>query len=469
MPLKLETERNNRMQDQSRHSLLLTDLYELTMSAAFFENNFNPTVSFELFVRSLPEERKFLLVAGLEQALEFIRTARFSSDDIEVIRSNPLFQKVSPGFFEYLRDLRFTGEVWAMPEGTVAFGEEPLLRVTAPIIEAQLLETYLIAEITYQTMVASKAARIVHAARGRSVVEFGTRRAHGPEAGTLAARAAYIGGCTGTSNVEAGARFNIPTVGTIAHSFVMAMPDEEEAFRAYSRVFPDSSVLLLDTYDTLAAVDKIVSAKLKPRGVRLDSGDLGELSKQVRRKLDAAGLQQTQVLASGDLDEYRIEELLSQGSPIDGFGVGTALVTSKDAPSLGGVYKIVEVKEAHGKSYVAKFSEDKVTYPGTKQVFRFSDEKGVFQRDLIACAGESYPQAEQLLELVMKAGEPTVSRSLPEMQAHARRQMDRLPAELLEFTSGANYSVRFSAELERLLQVARVRSGSLIHSSVRRS
>ncbi len=449
--------------------MLLTDLYELTMSAAFFENGFNPVASFELFVRSLPEERKYLLVAGLEQALEFIQGARFSSDDIDAIRANPVFQTVKPAFFEYLRDLRFSGDVWAMPEGTVAFGEEPLLRVTAPIIEAQLLETYLIAEITYQTMVASKAARIVHAAQGRSVVEFGTRRAHGPEAGTLAARAAYIAGCTGTSNVEAGVRFGIPMVGTIAHSFVMAMPDEEEAFRAYSRVFPDSSVLLLDTYDTLAAVDKIVASKLRPRGVRLDSGDLAELSKQVRRKLDAAGLQQTQVLASGDLDEYRIAELLSQGSPIDGFGVGTALVTSKDAPSLGGVYKIVEVKEEHGKSYVAKFSEDKVTYPGTKQVFRFSDEKGTFQRDLIACAGESYPTAEPLMELVMKAGKPMVPRSLPEIQAHAKRQLNRLPLELLEITAGGTYDVRFSAELERLLQIARVRSGSLTHSSLRPS
>lgn len=448
------------MQDRSSHSLLLTDLYELTMSAAFFENGFNPTASFELFVRSLPAERKYLLVAGLEQALEFIRAARFSSEDIEVIRANPTFDNVKPAFFEYLRELSFTGEVWAMPEGTVAFGEEPLLRVTAPIIEAQLLETYLIAEITYQTMVASKASRIVHAAQGRSVVEFGTRRAHGPEAGTLAGRAAYIAGCEGTSNVEAGARFGIPTVGTIAHSFVMAMQDEEEAFRAYTRVFPDSSVLLLDTYETVAAVDKIIGAQLRPRGVRLDSGDLGELSKQVRRKLDAAGLKQTQVLASGDLDEYRIAELLSQGAPIDGFGVGTSLVTSSDAPSLGGVYKIVEVKEAGEKSYVAKFSEDKTTYPGTKQVFRFRDEKGTFERDLIACAGESYPEAEPLLELAMKGGKPVAQCSLANARLRAKDQLRRMPSELRAITGGGQYEVQFSAELERLLSLARARAGS---------
>jgi nicotinate phosphoribosyltransferase len=451
---------------RSSHTLLLTDLYELTMSAAFFENGFNPTASFELFVRSLPPERKYLLVAGLEQALEFIAGARFSAEDIEVIRANPTFHNVGPAFFEYLRDLSFTGEVWAVSEGTVAFGEEPLLRVTAPIIEAQLLETYLIAEITYQTMVASKASRIVHAAQGRSVVEFGTRRAHGPQAGTLAA---YISGCAGTSNVEAGARFGIPTVGTIAHSFVMAMQDEEEAFRAYSRVFPDSSVILLDTYDTVAAVDKIIAAQLRPRGVRLDSGDLAELSKQVRRKLDAGGLQQTQVLASGDLDEYRIAELLSQGAPIDGFGVGTSLVTSNDAPSLGGVYKIVEVKEAGEKSYVAKFSEDKVTYPGTKQVFRFSDEKAKFQRDLIACAGESYSEAEPLLELVMKGGEPVAQRSLAEVQLHAKEQLSRLPSDLRAITGGGKYEVHFSAELERLLNLARARAGALPQSSVHSS
>jgi nicotinate phosphoribosyltransferase len=454
---------------RSSHSLLLTDLYELTMSAAFFENGFNPTASFELFVRSLPPERKYLLVAGLEQALEFIAGARFSGEDIEVIRANPTFHNVGPAFFEYLRDLSFTGEVWAVSEGTVAFGEEPLLRVTAPIIEAQLLETYLIAEITYQTMVASKASRIVHAAQGRSVVEFGTRRAHGPQAGTLAARAAYIAGCAGTSNVEAGARFGIPTVGTIAHSFVMAMQDEEEAFRAYSRVFPDSSVILLDTYDTVAAVDKIIAAQLRPRGVRLDSGDLAELSKQVRRKLDAGGLEQTQVLASGDLDEYRIAELLSQGAPIDGFGVGTSLVTSNDAPSLGGVYKIVEVKEAGEKSYVAKFSEDKVTYPGTKQVFRFSDKKAKFQRDLIACAGENYPEAEPLLELVMKGGEPVADRSLADVRMHAKEQLSRLPSELRAITGGGKYEVHFSAELERLLNLARARAGALPHSSVHSS
>jgi nicotinate phosphoribosyltransferase len=461
-------ESKNRMHE-AHHCLLLTDLYELTMSAAFFENEFNPTASFELFVRSLPPERKYLLAAGLEQALDFIAGARFSGEDIELIRANPAFHEVKPAFFEYLRDLRFTGEVWAMPEGTVAFGEEPLLRVTAPIIEAQLLETYLLAEITYQTMVASKASRIVHAAQGRSVVEFGTRRAHGPQAGTLAARAAFIAGCAGTSNMEAGARWEIPTVGTIAHSFVMAMRDEEEAFRAYSRVFPDSAVLLLDTHDTLAAVDKIVAAHLRPKGVRLDSGNLAELSKQVRRKLDEAGLQQTQILASGDLDEYRIAELFSKDAPIDGFGVGTSLVTSNDAPSLGGVYKIVEVKEEEGKSYVAKFSEDKVTYPGTKQVFRFSDGKGTFQRDLIACAGESYPEAESLLQLAMQGGESVVQGSLVKARSRAKEQLSRLPSELRAITGGGKYEVHFSAELDRLLNLARARAGASPHSSVQRS
>ncbi|HLH06721.1 MAG TPA: nicotinate phosphoribosyltransferase [Terriglobales bacterium] len=456
------------MSEHCNHSWLLTDLYELTMSAAFFENDCNPTASFELFVRSLPPERKYLLVAGLEQAMDFISNARFTGADIEFLRGLPVFHQVQPGFFEYLRDLRFTGDVWAVPEGTVAFGEEPLLRVTAPIIEAQLLETYLIATITYQTMVASKAARIVYAAQGREVVEFGTRRAHGPVAGTTAARAAYIAGCAGTSNVEAGARFGIPTFGTIAHSFVMAAPDEEEAFERYSRVFPDSSVLLLDTYDTLAAVDKIVAAKLQPRGVRLDSGDLAELSKQVRHKLDAAGLQQTKILASGDLDEYRITELLSQGAAIDGFGVGTSLTTSKDAPSLGGVYKIVEVKNQEGKSYVAKFSENKMTYPGTKQVFRFSDRNGTFTHDLIACAGEEYANADELVEPMINAG-ARISEQPPSMQeirSRARQQLERLPSELRATTGGGKYEVQFSQELQRLLQLARDHAHAREHSSL---
>jgi nicotinate phosphoribosyltransferase len=362
------------------HSALLTDLYELTMAAAYFDSGFRARASFELFIRSLPAERSYLIAAGLEQALDYLERVRFQPAEIEYLRRQPVFEHISNGFFDYLHEFRFTGEVWAMPEGTPVFHEEPLLRVTAPIIEAQIVETFLLAIITFQTMIASKAARMVDAAQGRDVIEFGTRRAHGPEAGTLAARAAYIGGCIGTSNVEAGQQFGIPVFGTLAHSFVMAYHDEEEAFRRFQQLFREHSVLLVDTYDTLGAIDKLINAGLRPAAVRLDSGDLYELSREVRRKLDAAGLKETRIFATSDLDEYVISELLARGAQVDAFGVGTSLATSKDAPSLGGVYKLVDVYSDDGPSYRAKLSGGKATYPGCKQVFRGSGRRNVLWR-----------------------------------------------------------------------------------------
>jgi len=438
-------------------SLLLTDLYEITMAAAFFESDFFPLASFELFVRHLPPQRTYLVAAGLEQALDFLESVRFSAEEIDFLRAHPAFKHVRPAFFDYLAQLRFTGEVWAVPEGTPIFALEPLLRVTAPIIEAQLVETFLLTTITFQTSIASKAARIVHAAEGRGVVEFGARRAHGPEAGVLAARAAYLSGFAGTSNVEAGFRFDIPTSGTIAHSFVMAMPDELEAFRRYSQIFPETSVLLVDTYDTLAAVDKIIAAGLKPQGIRLDSGDLVELSRVARRKLDQAGLSATRIFASGYLDEIKIADLIRKGAAIDAFGVGTALATSSDAPALSGVYKLVEVKEGGHKSYHAKFSQDKATYPGTKQIFRLSDASGRYRHDLVACAGEKYPDAEPLLTCVMKDGRRIApSPALSEIRERCSREFERLPERYRELSSPDTYPVKFSGELERLLEFRRV-------------
>ena len=444
--------------NQTTHaSLLLTDLYEITMAAAFFESGFHPLASFELFVRRLPAQRSYLVAAGLEQALDFLESARFSSREIDLLRTHPSFKHVSPAFFDYLGQLRFTGEVWAVPEGTPVFGLEPLLRVTAPMIEAQLVETFLLTTITFQTSIASKAARIVDAAQGQRVVEFGARRAHGPEAGILAARAAYLSGFAGTSNVEAGFCFGIPTAGTIAHSYVMAMPDELEAFRRYSRIFPETSVLLVDTYDTLAAVDKIIAAGLRPQGIRLDSGNLVELSQKARVRLDSAGLTDTRIFASGDLDEMTIAELIRNGAAIDAFGVGTALATSSDAPALGGVYKLVEVKEGSQKSYLAKFSPDKTTHPGTKQIFRFSGGDGQYRRDLIACAGEKYSDAEPLLTCVMKDGKRTeASPSLEKIRERSRRELARLPRRYRELGSQDAYPVEFSGELERLLERVRI-------------
>ncbi|MGH9787487.1 MAG: nicotinate phosphoribosyltransferase [Candidatus Acidiferrales bacterium] len=440
----------------TRHSALLTDLYELTMAAAYFENQFNPSASFELFVRSLPPERGYLLAAGLEQALDYLETLAFTDAEVDFLRRHPVFSHVSDAFFDYLRGLRFTGEVWAAPEGTVVFADEPLLRVTAPIIEAQIVETFLLASLSFQTLVATKAARVVEAAAGRGVVEFGTRRAHGPEAGVLAARAAYLGGCIGTSNVEAGHRFGIPTYGTVAHSFVMAYADEEESFRRFLRVFPEHAILLVDTYDTLAAVDRILASGLRPKGVRLDSGNLVELSKEARRRLDRGGLTETKMFASGDLNEHAIAELLARGAAIDAFGVGTELATSKDAPALGAVYKLVAVHEGPESGSRVKLSEDKATYPGPKQVFRFHDANGRYDHDVVGRDVEAFAEAEPLLAGVMRGGRRlALSPPLNDIRQRAKANLERLPAPCRAFRDPAAYPVRFSRALEELQEEVR--------------
>jgi len=344
------------MPSSSPNSGLLADLYELTMAAGYLETHFEASATFELFVRSLPAKRNFLVTAGLEQALEFLETVRFSSEDIAYLRRHPAFAGISGKFFDYLADFRFTGDVWAMPEGTVSFPDEPLLRVTAPIAEAQIMETALLATVSFQTMIASKAARVAKAAGGRPVVEFGTRRAHGTESGTLAARAAYIGGCKGTSNVRAGQLFGIPTYGTQAHSWIMAHDQEEEAFAEFMRIFPHHSVLLLDTYDVHAALEKIIAIGRKPRGVRLDSGDVAADSIWVRQRLDETGWGDVEIFISGELDEERILSLLEGGARVDTFGVGTSLSTSSDAPSLGVLYKLVELERGGQIREAAKFS-----------------------------------------------------------------------------------------------------------------
>ncbi len=446
------------MPEQDCYSALLTDLYELTMAAAYFENGFLTPASFELFVRSLPPERSYLVAAGLEQALDYLASIRFQPEDIEFLRRQPVFRHISDGFFDYLRAFRFTGEVWAIPEGTPVFQEEPLLRVTAPMLEAQIVETFLLSIITFQTSIASKAARTVEVAQGRDVVEFGTRRAHGPEAGTLAARAAYIGGCVGTSNVEAGRRFGIPIFGTMAHSFIMAYDDEEESFRLFQRLFPEDATLLVDTYDTLAAIDKIIDSGLQPKAVRLDSGNLVELSREVRRRLDQGGLDRTRIFVTSDLDEYVITEMLGRGAQVDAFGVGTSLVTSKDAPALGGVYKLVDVYSADGPSPRAKLSGGKISYPGCKQVFRRAGEDGKYKEDLVARCTEASQGAVPLLACVMRDGQriepaPTLDR----VREHARKEVGKLPDSCRRLHNPAAYPVRFSHELQVLLEEFRAR------------
>lgn len=436
-----------------RYLGLATDLYQLTMAAAYHAYGRNERASFELFVRRLPPQRSYLVVAGLAQALDYLRHLSFSADELEYLRRLPVFAQVKADFFNYLRQFRFTGEVRAMPEGTIAFAGEPLLRVTAPLIEAQLVETFLLATINFQTLIATKAARIVAAAQERDIVEFGARRCHSFGAAIYAARAAFIGGCIGTSNVAAGRLFDIPVYGTAAHSFTMAFDRELDAFRAYHRVFPDSTTLLLDTYDTLNAARLATEFGPALRSVRLDSGDLVALSKQVRAILDEAGMRQTEIMASGDLDEFKIAELLAANAPIDIFGVGTELSTSRDAPALGGVYKLVELEVRGHAVPKMKLSRDKATYPFCKQVWRELDDRGNFIGDVITLAGETEDSSEALLQPVLRNGEfISPAPSLREAQQRARRQLARLPVQYKTLRAAQSYPVRFSAELTRAQQ-----------------
>jgi nicotinate phosphoribosyltransferase len=437
---------------------LITDLYELTMAAGYWQSGkYRDVATFELSVRSLPAHRSYLLAAGLEQAVEYLRELRFGPEEIAFLRKHPALQPVKPEFFDFLAGLRFTGTVWAAPEGTVVFAEEPLLRVTAPIIEAQIVETCLLAMLTYQTTVATKASRMTQVAQGKGIVEFGTRRAHGPHAGWLASRASFIGGCRGTSNVLAGFDLGIPTYGTLAHSWMMSYEEEEDAFRQFTQVYGDSSVLLVDTYDSVEGVRKALHGNLPFRGVRLDSGNFLETSREVRKILDAAGRADVQILASGDLNEYAIAELVRAGAPIDLFGVGTDLVTSRDAPALSGVYKLVEIESGGQKRATAKFSESKISYPGTKQIFRIAPA-GEYERDVLGLASEEYAGAETLLEPVIENGE--MVRPLPpleQVQARAAENLARLPARYRQLEASDLYPVEKSQALRNLLESVRGR------------
>jgi nicotinate phosphoribosyltransferase len=426
---------------------LLTDLYELTMSAGYFEAGIShQTATFELFIRRLPERRSFAIAAGLPQVVEYLLGFRFTSEEIDYLRSLTQFARVSASFFQRLHDLRFTGDLFAVPEGTLLFAGEPVLTVRAPIMEAQIPETYLLAAIGFQTLIATKAARIVHAAGERAVIEFGTRRAHTPEAGALAGRAAYIGGCIGTSNTLTGFRTGIPVYGTAAHSWVLAFPSEREAQRRLQELLGPDTVYLIDTYDTLEGARIAASLGRPLWGVRLDSGDLIELSRAVRRILDEAGLVEAKIMASGDLNEYKIAEIVAAGAPIDAFGVGTELATSSDAPALGGIYKLVEIE---GR-YTAKLSPGKVTFPGAKQIYRFPDH------DLVALANERVGAtgAEPLLRPVIFHGR--LLEPLPDAGAarsRAAESLGRLPEawrRLVE--TAAPYPVEHSPELKALVE-----------------
>jgi len=430
---------------------LATDLYQLTMAAAYFESGLaqEPAV-FELFVRQLPPDRGYLLAAGLEQAVEYLRGLRFDGPSIEHLRTLPVFAGVAAPFWEYLRELRFQGDLEALREGTAVFADEPLLQVRAPLLQAQLVETFLLSVINHQTAIATKAARVVDAAGGRGVVEFGARRAHGFDAALFGARAAFIGGCVGTSNVLAGQVFGIDVYGTAAHSFTMAFEDEAEAFRAFHRVFPQHAILLVDTCDTLEGTRR-AAAIPGLRGVRLDSGDVAALSVQVRRILDEAGHAGAVIVASGDLDEHRIAALTAQGAPVDLYGVGTELITSRDAPALGGVYKLVAVERGGRRAAVRKLSPGKATYPEWKQVFRKRDAAGGFVGDTLGLRGESV-EGEPLLAPVVRAGAPCAG--LPPLSAlreRARRQREALPPGVRGLRDPEAYPVRLSPGLQEVI------------------
>lgn len=425
---------------------LVTDLYQLTMWAAYRKHRPGVRGVFELWFRDLPPNRSFLLFAGLGPALGYLQDLRFTSEQVAALRKLPAFSGLDEGFFRSLEAFRFSCDVWAMPEGTPVFAGEPVLRVAGPIEQAQLVETYLLSVISFSTLVASKAARVRLAAGDARVVDFGSRRAHGPLAACWAARSAYLAGLDGTSNVWASVLLGIPESGTMAHSFVLSFPDELAAFQAFAETFPERTFLLVDTFDTLAAVEKAVSdPHLRFLGVRLDSGDLATLSRAVRAILDHHGRQEVKIVASGDLDEYRIWALRQAGAPIDAFGVGTRMVTSEDAPVLQAVYKLVAVEEPGGSvRAVAKSSAGKKTLPGAKQVFRESDACGVFVRDLVLPAEAKPPQGfyEPLLAPIMREGK--VIAPLPELaetRRYVQEQIARLPKALKSVETVEPYPV----------------------------
>jgi nicotinate phosphoribosyltransferase len=413
---------------------LLTDLYQLTMAHVYFEQGMDDTAVFELVVRRLPSKRRFLLAAGLEQVVDYLEQLRFSAADLEFLKSLGSFPQA---FLEHLADLRFTGSVHGMPEGTPFFADEPILRVTAPIAEAQLVESRLLNIVHFQTLIASKAARCVLAAHGRNLVDFGMRRAHEADAALYAARATYLAGFNGTATVEAGRRFGIPLYGTMAHSFIEAHDHEEEAFRHFIASRPESATLLIDTYDVRRGAERAVALarELGSRGgppairsVRIDSGDLAADARAVRGILDRAGYQQIQILLSGGLDEYRIEKLLREAVPADAFGVGTSVDASDDAPTLDMAYKL---QEYAGKPR-RKRSPSKVSLPGAKQVFRERRAGGEIAGDCITLDGE-HARGESLLSEVMRNGKRVAEKpELKRIRDYCARQLKSLPALLCD-------------------------------------
>ena len=391
-----------------RNLTLLTDLYELTMMQGYYEKGQNENVIFDVFFRQNPCNNGYSVCAGLDQVIDYIKNLHFTYDDVDYLRGLGIFKE---DFLHYLSGFHFSGDIYAIPEGTVVFPKEPLLKVVAPIMEAQLVETAILNIINHQSLIATKTSRIVFAANGDGIMEFGLRRAQGPDAGLYGARAAMIGGCVGTSNVLAGQMFDVPVMGTHAHSWIMSFPDEYTAFKTYAEMYPDNCTLLVDTYDTLKSgvpnairvfqEFKDAGKPLIKYGIRLDSGDLAYLSKEARKMLDEAGFPEATICASNDLDEFLLHDLKMQGAAIDSWGVGTNLITSKDCPSFGGVYKLAAIQNEEGE-FVPKIkiseNTEKITNPGNKTIYRIYEKaSGKIKADLICFADEVIDPKQDLL------------------------------------------------------------------------
>jgi len=430
------------------NAALLTDFYELTMLQSYFDEGMNDVAVFDLFIRRLPENRNYFVACGLDHVLHYLETFSFSENDINYLRQ---LDRFSDAFLDSLHDLRFTGDVYALPEGTVIFPNEPILEVVAPLPQAQIVETFLMNQIQVATLAASKATRVVRAARGKSVVDFGVRRMHGTDAGVKEPRAFYIGGIDATSSVLAGRVYGIPLAGTMAHSYVQAFDDEMEAFRRFIRVYP-TAILLVDTYDIKRGVERVIElaaelrADFQVSGIRLDSGDLAKETKEAREMLDRAGLKQLKIFVSSSLDEYAIDRLLASGAPIDGFGVGAHMATSSDAPVLDTAYKLAEYA---GRPKL-KLSESKSTLPGRKQVFR-EKTSGRAVRDIIGLWGENLPGQLLLVQVMSKGWRLPPPDSLENARNRCRAELETLPEELLSLSKADSpYPVDLSPGLIRL-------------------
>jgi nicotinate phosphoribosyltransferase len=436
--------------------ILSTDFYQLTMGAAYYQYNLDNNIKekddiavFNYFVRKYPKNRNYLIFAGLEQVIHYLQNARFSEKTIEFLRKKDVFKEIDSSFFDdYLPKFKFMLDVWAMREGNFFFPNEPIIKIQGSMFHAQMAETYILNVINYQTIVASKASRIKNIAKQKILLEFGTRRSHSPLAGVYAARASYIAGFNGTSNVIADIELGINSSGTMAHSFVQRFDNEMESFDVYTNIYGDNSILLIDTYDTEQAAKKISKFKNSIKAVRIDSGNLVEHSKKVRKILDENGCEKVQIVASSDLNEYKIKKILESNAPIDAFGVGTELATSRDDPTIAGVYKLIE----YNHKPKIKISENKLTNPGKKQIYRIYNKQGEFKDDVITLDNEpAPPNSEALLIPVMKEG--ILITELPDLkniQQYYIKNIEKLPNKFKELDENHIFKVRISKKLSEL-------------------